>query len=262
MITVFLFCLFSSPASVSLAAEWVYLTSDEQGVRIFYDRETIERSGTRVKVSEKEVYGERHLMRIRDRLGGVFSDLTETVSLREIDCGERQSRVESVAQYDSSGEVISIRKNTGKEWTAISPKSAVNLLYELCCPADWRYVTSSADEEYFLNTDRITVHASTVTFWMKGIHKNTGRETEQDRITIQCRKSFYALHQHISYEPEGKVAQVSSHRQHVELSKISSGTIISAFQEIVCADSEPRQNIKEYLREVQANAMPVRETIR
>jgi len=262
VVAVFLICLLSVPASLVGAADWIYLTTDMKGAQLFYDRGTIAFSDDTVRVHQKEVYSEQHLMRIRERLGGIYEDLTETVNLIEINCRDYQSRVESVLQYNSEGAVITSRKNGGKEWKAIPRKSAVNLLYELCCPADWVYVTSSEDEEYFLNTERITVNASTVTFWMKGINKNTGRDTEKDRITIQCRQNIYALYHHIRYEPDGQVAQVSSHRKHLELKNISRNTIIHAFQKIVCADSEPRREVKEYLRRVQESVTPVREVRR
>lgn len=262
LIAVFLICLFSVPASLAGAADWIYLTTDEKEAQLFYDRETLACSDDIVRVQQKEIYGEKHLMRIRDRLGSIYEDLTETVNLIEINCRDQQSRVESVAQYNSAGALISTHKNQGREWKAIPRNSAVNLLYELCCPSDWVYVSSSEDEEYFLNTERITMNASAVTFWMKGINKKTGRETERDRIIIQCRHNIYALHHHISYEPDGKVAQVSTHRNHRELKKISRSTIIYAFQEIVCADKEPRREVKEYLRKAHESGMPVKEVVR
>lgn len=232
------------------SADWQYYNSDKNGSSLFYDRESVKDTNGIVKVYQKEIYHESTLSRVRERLGDKYSDLAEIVNLLEIDCSNRQSKVKSVIYYNSDGTIIESRDKEGLEWISIPQKSELNMLYELCCPSEWAYITSSSDDDYFMNIGRIEANDSNVTFWIKAISKTTKKESEKDKFTIKCKNGNYALRYHMKYQPDGSLSKVKSYESYLEWSRISSNTIIDLFQKLLCAEGQPRRDLKAHLNNV------------
>lgn len=243
------FCLFFM-ATLADGADWQYYGLDKDGDSLFYDKENVTHSNDIVKIYQKETYLADNLFWIKQRLGDKYSDLKEVVNLIEIDCSAKRSKIRTVTYYNTKENVIESRDQAGTDWILMPQKSELHMLYELCCPAEWAYVTSSKDDDYFLNISKMTVNHSDVTFWMKGINRKTSQEAEKDKFTIKCKSGTYALRHHIKYQSDGSASKVTSYDRYIEWSRISPDTIIGFFQKLLCTDGLARKDIKDQLHNI------------
>ncbi|MEW6053210.1 MAG: surface-adhesin E family protein [Nitrospirota bacterium] len=229
-------------------AEWEYLGADKNGIPLFYDKKNITESDGIIKIFQKQAYPEEMLQRIGERFGARYADLKKIVNLVEIDCESRSTRTSSVTYYDAKDNIIETKQGD-REWTSIpyAHASASNILYELSCPAEWTHITSSKEQDYFLNARRISSSTSDVTFWMKGVDRTTSLDTEKDKFTIRCNNGTYALRYHVKYAPDGTASTVKSYERLAEWSKIGNDTIIGFFRQVLCTDGLARKDIREHL---------------
>ncbi len=234
-------------AALVNAANWQYLGPGKNDIIFYFDNENIIKSEGTLKVKQKEVYSEQIFTRLKDRLGEKYADLTDIVNLIEIDCPGKRSRIRSITYYDSAGKAIDSLNRRDPEWLFIPQESAVNILHELYCSVEWEYIVSTKDDDYFLNTGGMAVNNLNVTFWMKAVNKNTKKESERDKFTIKCNNGNFSLRYRIKYKPDGSLSKVNSYDDYIEWSQISPNTIIDSFNKLLCADGQPRKDVKGYL---------------
>jgi hypothetical protein len=104
----------------------------------FYDQENInnprENSQDIIGVWQKIIYAESSVARISEHLGERYTDLTESVSLVEINCLSKDVQTKAVTYYDSRGAVIYTTHRTKDSWEEMTPASPLNKIYRAVCP--------------------------------------------------------------------------------------------------------------------------------
>ena len=131
---VFLVCCLSF--STVLGEEWIYYTRDTD--TYYFDRENInslhENSPGIVGVWQKVVYAGKSVSRIADHLGAEYGDLTESISLVEINCISGEAQTKAITYYDSEGRIIETNHKTKDDWQEVTPHTPLRKLFKAVCP--------------------------------------------------------------------------------------------------------------------------------
>ena len=131
---VFLSILLS--AATVWGEEWIYYTRDTD--TYYFDRENINRlhenSPAIVGVWQKVVYAGKSVYRISDHLGAQYGDLTESISLIEINCISGEAQTKAITYYDSEGRVIETNHKTKDDLQEVTPHTPLSKLFKAVCP--------------------------------------------------------------------------------------------------------------------------------
>lgn len=103
----------------------------------YYDKESIkhpyEDSQHILGVWQKVIYDKESLMRIAEHLGDKYNDLSESISLIEINCYTKQAQTKSTTRYDSKGKIIETSNVIRPDWKKIPDLSPFEKLYQHIC---------------------------------------------------------------------------------------------------------------------------------
>ena len=125
-------------ASTAKGEDWVFYT--RYGDSFFYDRQNInnpyENCRNVIGVWQKIVYDNESVDRITAHLGVKYADLTESISMIEIDCSRGHAQTKAVTFYDTKGHVIDTKYTTKDDWKEITLRSPLSKLFMAVCPAE------------------------------------------------------------------------------------------------------------------------------
>jgi len=112
---------------------WKYYTSNEFGY-YQYDAENVRRfSNSILRVRQKLVLSDNGTIHLVRELGKNYDDAKEIITLREIDCAGKKSRIVEVTYHSADGLVIKSESYDPVEWDVIMPDSVDDVLYHCVC---------------------------------------------------------------------------------------------------------------------------------
>jgi hypothetical protein len=116
--------------------DWVFYT--RYGDSFFYDRKNINNPYEDFKniigVWQKIIYDNESVDRITAHLGVKYADLTESISMIEIDCSKKYAQTKAITYYDAKGKIIDTKCKTKDDWKEITPESSpLDKLYKAVC---------------------------------------------------------------------------------------------------------------------------------
>lgn len=119
-----------------MGEDWVFYT--RYGDSFFYDRKNINNPYEDFKniigVWQKIVYDDESINRITAHLGVKYADLTESISMVEMDCSKKCAQTKAITYYDVKGKIIETKRTSKEDWKEITPKSPLHKLYKAVCP--------------------------------------------------------------------------------------------------------------------------------
>jgi len=131
VISLFLGFMFTTCPEVS-AADWRFYTRSEFGL-YQYDAEGVtHRSKSLVRVHQKLILSDRGTTNLVRELGKEYENSKEIITLREIDCTGKKSRILELIYYENGG-VIKRESYEPIEWDSIIPDSVDDILYHVVC---------------------------------------------------------------------------------------------------------------------------------
>jgi hypothetical protein len=127
-------CVLSVPKA--RGEDWVFYA--RYGDSFFYDRKSINTPYEEFKhvigVWQKIVYDNESVDRITAHLGLKYADLTESISMVEIDCSIKYAQTKAITYYDTNGKIIEAKSITKDDWKKIIPESPpLDKLYKAVC---------------------------------------------------------------------------------------------------------------------------------
>lgn len=124
LVVAVLLCSFA-PAGSSNAAEWRLLATNENGVPVYYDAESITQAGQdRVCVNLKAVFSGS-----ASPVAGL-GDYSHSFSLIEMDCAGRQYLIRQTTLFDNEGRSLSVYS---PRWGDLPPEPQMERLFEVAC---------------------------------------------------------------------------------------------------------------------------------
>ena len=131
-ICLFLGLVFATCAEVS-ATDWRFYTRSEFGL-YQYDAEDLSHlSKSLVRIRQKLVLSDRGITHLVQELGKEHENVREIISLREIDCVGKKSRILGLIYCSENGAVIKRESYDPIEWDSITPDSVDDLLHQVVC---------------------------------------------------------------------------------------------------------------------------------
>lgn len=112
-------------------ADWKYCGQTDNA-SYFYDPESMIRQENIIKVWVKAVYSEEGRLDEAAKLGGDYSNLTDSIGLVEIDCRNKWHHVSMLSVYSMEGEVT-ISDVRERERDFIVPESILDSFYRTVC---------------------------------------------------------------------------------------------------------------------------------
>ena len=129
--------LFAVSLSNALGAEWVYFATTAKGTH-YYDKQTVKRANTTVRVWEKTVYsedGKRNAEKFLTEAGEYKGQkLGHVTTLSEFNCRDAKGRSLSMIIYDVNGKKVAGSPDGASEWSSIVPDSIYDRLSKQVCP--------------------------------------------------------------------------------------------------------------------------------
>ena len=115
-------------------ADWKKFYKSDIG-EYFYDEQNIDRpSRDIVLVYEKSVLTQKGVWGWVQRLGNSFDNLSYTIRLSELNCGDRRWRWLVMAFYSNEDKILkTVAADTFSEWNLINSESLVEPLFEAVC---------------------------------------------------------------------------------------------------------------------------------
>ena len=117
--------------SKAWGANWKYC-GQTQTASYFFDIDRIIRQDNIVRLWVKAVYSEKGRSDEGEKLGGEYSNLTDSIALVEIDCKNKWSHVSMLIVHSMEGEVI-ISGFRERERDFMVPGSALKTFYKTVC---------------------------------------------------------------------------------------------------------------------------------
>ena len=118
-------------------AEWVYFATTAKGTH-YYDKQTVKRANTTVRVWEKTVYsvdGKRNAEKFLTEAGEYKGQkLGHVTTLSEFNCRDAKGRSLSMIIYDINGKKVAGSPDGASEWSSIVPDSIYDRLSKQVCP--------------------------------------------------------------------------------------------------------------------------------
>jgi len=116
-----------------LATEWKFYARSEFGL-YQYDTEDVSHfSANVVRVSQRLVMNKRGTTNLVRELGKEYENVREIITLREIDCAGKKSRILGLIYCYENGGVIKKESYEPIEWDSIIPDSVDDILYHVVC---------------------------------------------------------------------------------------------------------------------------------
>jgi hypothetical protein len=116
-----------------LATDWKFYTKSEFG-SYQYDAEDINYfSECLVRISQRIVLTDRGRTDLVREFGKEYGDVREIITLREIDCAFKKSRVLGLIYSSEKGMVIKRESYEPIEWDLIIPDSVDDFLHQAVC---------------------------------------------------------------------------------------------------------------------------------
>ena len=132
VISLFLGLLFATCAEV-LATDWRFYTRSEFGL-YQYDAEDVNHLFKNlVRVRQGLVLSDRGATNLVRELGKEYENAREIITLREIDCAGKKSRILGLIYCSEDGLVIKRESYEQSEWDSIIPDSVDDILYYAVC---------------------------------------------------------------------------------------------------------------------------------
>ena len=132
IISLFLGLMFATCSEVS-AADWRFYTRSEFGLYQYDAGEVSHLSKSLVRVSQKLVLSDRGTTNLVRELGKEYENVREIITLREIDCAGKKSRILGLIYCYENGGVIKKESYEPIEWDSIIPDSVDDILYHVVC---------------------------------------------------------------------------------------------------------------------------------
>ena len=124
--------VFATCAEVS-ATDWRFYTRNEFGL-YQYDAEDVSHlSKSLVRVHQKLVLSDRGTTTLIRELGKEHENTREIITLREIDCLGKKSRILELIYCSENGTVIKRESYNPIEWDSITPDSVDDVLHQVVC---------------------------------------------------------------------------------------------------------------------------------
>jgi len=128
--------LFTGFQGSALGADWVYFATTAKGTH-YYDKQTVKRANTTVRVCEKTVYsedGKRNAEKFLTEAGEYKGQkMGHVTTLSEFNCRDAKGRSLSMIIYDSNGKKVAGSPNGASEWSNIVPDSVYDRLSKQVC---------------------------------------------------------------------------------------------------------------------------------
>jgi hypothetical protein len=125
-------------------AEWVLFNTDEQDIKVFYDRETLTKLPTGIiKVWTKKEFSDKGRSEyiqwmISERLDAKhYENLSHGLSLNEVNCVSREKRIMAISHHSYDGRVLfshTYKLQPSENWQPIAPDSIGETFYRAVCP--------------------------------------------------------------------------------------------------------------------------------
>jgi hypothetical protein len=119
-----------------LGAEWIYFATTAEGTH-YYDKQTVKRANTTVRVWEKTLYsenGKRNAEKFLTETGEYKGQpLGHVTTLNEFSCKGSRARSLSMIIYDVHGKRVAGSPAGGSEWSDIVPDSLYEQLAQQVC---------------------------------------------------------------------------------------------------------------------------------
>ena len=132
VISLVLGIMFAACAEVS-ATDWRFYAESEFGL-CQYDAEDLSHlSKSLVRVRQKLVLTDRGTTHLVRELGKENENVREIISLREIDCISKKSRILQLVYCSENGVVIKRESYDPIEWDPIISDSVDDILYQVIC---------------------------------------------------------------------------------------------------------------------------------
>ena len=124
--------LISAYAGIS-ESDWKFYTKSDFG-SYHYEIENIPRlSGHLVRVWQKLILNSKGIMNLGKELGKEYERVSEIITLREIDCINKKSRILELIFHAEEGRVIKRDYYKPLEWDPILPDSVDDVLFCAVC---------------------------------------------------------------------------------------------------------------------------------
>jgi len=109
--------------------DWRFYVSSDFGI-YQYDAENVGfLSNNIIRVSQKLVLNERGRTNLIRELGKEYENVKEIITIREIDCTGKKSRIVGLIYFSDNGRVIKRESYEPIEWDSIIPDSVDDVLY-------------------------------------------------------------------------------------------------------------------------------------
>jgi hypothetical protein len=124
--------MFATCAEVS-AADWRFYTRSEFGLYQYDADEVNHFSKSLVRVRQKLVTNDRGTTHLVRELGKEYENVRQIITLREIDCAGKKSRILELIYCSENGGVLKTESYEPIEWDSIIPDSVDDILYQVVC---------------------------------------------------------------------------------------------------------------------------------
>ena len=148
-----------------------------------------------------------------------------------------------------------MKRNTGDNCQAIFNQVLRGALVVCICllsssayADEWCFVASSKNYYYYVDSDSINCCNNTITFWIAQQDIESGDPRYKKQFTINCEDETVALRKVVRYGFSGTLRDLFLDERQDVWAEINPRSKMRAVHNVLCCDSKPRPNLREYLR--------------
>jgi hypothetical protein len=116
-------------------------------------------------------------------------------------------------------------------------------------PCEWCFVTASKENYYYIDSENLNVSGKEITFWILKQDIETGKALLQKKFIMNCEDEITAVRDVKRFNRTDTILDaILYYDDNFEWVDIPDNSKMQVFEQILCLDSKPRANIKEYLQ--------------
>lgn len=115
-------------------------------------------------------------------------------------------------------------------------------------PCEWCFVTASKANYYYIDSETVKVSGKEITFWILKQDIETGKVLLQKKFVMNCEDEITAVRDVKRSGLADTILGAVMYDDDFGWVDIPDNSKMQVFEQVLCLDSKPRANIKEYLQ--------------
>jgi hypothetical protein len=116
-------------------------------------------------------------------------------------------------------------------------------------PCEWCFVTASKENYYYIDSENLKVSSKEITFWILKQDIETGKVLLQKKLIMNCEDEITAVRDVKRFNGTDTILDaIMYYEDNFDWVDIPDNSKMQVFEKVLCVDSKPRANIKEYLQ--------------